>query len=79
VLTDAERATERVMLRLRLASGLDLDLLDALGRAAARRAAADGLLDPAALADGRAVLTRRGRLLADAVVHSLLAEAPVPA
>ncbi len=78
VLTDAERATERVMLRLRLASGLDLGLLDAAGRAAAHRAAADGLLDPAALADGRAVLTRRGRLLADAVVHDLLADAPVP-
>ena len=32
VLTDAERHTERVMLRLRLASGLPLALLDADGR-----------------------------------------------
>ena len=78
-LTDAERTTERVMLRLRLASGLPLALLDDAGRSAAARAAADGLLDPGALAAGRAVLTRRGRLLADAVVHALLAGAPVPA
>ena len=47
-LTDAERSTERVMLRLRLASGLPLSLLDDAGRAAAERAAADGLLDPVA-------------------------------
>jgi putative oxygen-independent coproporphyrinogen III oxidase len=68
-LTAAQRRTERVMLRLRLASGLPLDLLDGAGAAAAERAAADGLL---ALDDGRAVLTRRGRLLADAVVRDLL-------
>jgi oxygen-independent coproporphyrinogen-3 oxidase len=74
VLTEAERHTERVMLRLRLASGLPLDLLNAAGRAAAERAAADGLLAPDALAAGRrAVLTRRGRLLADGVVRELLA------
>jgi putative oxygen-independent coproporphyrinogen III oxidase len=88
-LTPDERATERVMLRLRLASGLPLPLLDEAGRAAAARAAVDGLLDPVALAggrragggrdEGRAVLTRRGRLLADAVVQALLADTPVPA
>jgi len=82
-LTADERATERVMLRLRLASGLPLTLLDDVGRVAAAQAAADGLLDPAALggagsAGGRAVLTRRGRLLADAVVHALLAGTPSP-
>ncbi len=44
-LTDAERHTERVMLRLRLASGLPLSLLDADGRRAAERAVADGLLE----------------------------------
>jgi putative oxygen-independent coproporphyrinogen III oxidase len=78
-LTEAERHTERVMLRLRLASGLPLALLDADGRSAAERAAADGLLEltgPAAEPD-RAVLTLRGRLLADRVVHALLAGAPV--
>jgi putative oxygen-independent coproporphyrinogen III oxidase len=75
-LTAAERRTERVMLRLRLAEGLALDLLDEAGRAAAERAAGDGLLDPAALTRGHAVLTRRGRLLADGVVHALLAGVP---
>ena len=72
-LTQAERHTERVMLRLRLAEGLPPDLLDPPGRDALHRAAADGLLD---LRGDRAVLTRRGRLLADAVVHALLAAAP---
>jgi putative oxygen-independent coproporphyrinogen III oxidase len=73
-LTASERHTERVMLQLRLASGLRLDLLDAPGRAAADRAVADGLLTGHG---DRVVLTRRGRLLADGVVHSLLAAAPV--
>jgi putative oxygen-independent coproporphyrinogen III oxidase len=77
LLTDAERHTERVMLQLRLATGLRLNLLDDAGAAAASRAAEDGLLDPAALAAGRAVLTRRGRLLADRVVHQLLVGASV--
>jgi oxygen-independent coproporphyrinogen-3 oxidase len=40
--------------------------------AASRRALADGLLDPGPYADGRAVLTLRGRLLADAVVRDLV-------
>jgi oxygen-independent coproporphyrinogen-3 oxidase len=78
-LTSSEQATERVMLRLRLASGLPLALLDPAGRAAAARAGADGLLDTDALSAGRVVLTRRGRLLADAVVQALLADTPVPA
>jgi oxygen-independent coproporphyrinogen-3 oxidase len=77
LLTNAERHTERVMLRLRLATGLPLALLDGAGAAAAARATEEGLLDPAALAAGRAVLTRRGRLLADRVVHGLLVGASV--
>ncbi|MFC5952243.1 radical SAM family heme chaperone HemW [Pseudonocardia lutea] len=72
VLTAEDRHTERVMLRLRLATGLDLALLDGPARREAERAAADGLLDPAALDRGRAVLTRPGRLLADRVVQDLL-------
>ena len=65
------------MLRLRLAEGMALELLAPGGRAAAARAAADGLLDDVALAGGRAVLTDRGRLLADRVVTDLLlAEEP---
>ena len=72
VLTGRQRATERVMLELRLAEGLPAEALDACGLAAARLAAADGLLRPEALATGRAVLTDRGRLLADAVARALL-------
>ncbi|REF94274.1 oxygen-independent coproporphyrinogen-3 oxidase [Asanoa ferruginea] len=69
VLTADDRLTEDVMLRMRLASGLPLDVLDPAGRAAAERARADGLLT----VDGdAAVLTLRGRLLADAVVRDLL-------
>ncbi|MFV2019140.1 radical SAM family heme chaperone HemW [Micromonospora sp. LOL_023] len=73
LLTDAEQLVEDVMLRLRLSSGLPLTRLAAGGRAAAGRAGLDGLLDAAALDAGRAVLTLRGRLLADAVVRDLLA------
>ncbi|MFU8874819.1 radical SAM family heme chaperone HemW [Micromonospora sp. SL4-19] len=72
VLTPDEAHMEDVMLRLRLASGLPLDVLDEAGRAGARRALADGLLDADGYAAGRAVLTLRGRLLADAVVRDLL-------
>ncbi|MFB9235912.1 radical SAM family heme chaperone HemW [Plantactinospora siamensis] len=72
VLTGDDARTEDVMLRLRLADGLPLATLDEPGRAAADRALADGLLDPHPYASGRAVLTLRGRLLADAVVRDLL-------
>ncbi|MGH3857755.1 MAG: coproporphyrinogen-III oxidase family protein, partial [Pseudonocardiaceae bacterium] len=71
VLSSAERYTEQVMLGLRLADGLPLEVLDAPGRAAADRAIADGLLTDTP--GNRLVLTRRGRLLADAVVRDLLA------
>jgi putative oxygen-independent coproporphyrinogen III oxidase len=70
LLSPVERYTEQVMLGLRLADGLPLDALDSPGRAAADRAITDGLL--IALPGDRLVLTRRGRLLADAVVRDLL-------
>ncbi|MEO3769718.1 radical SAM family heme chaperone HemW [Micromonospora sp. B9E7] len=72
VLTADEAHMEDVMLRLRLASGLPLAVLDASGRAGAERALANGLLAAEEYAAGRAVLTLRGRLLADAVVRDLL-------
>ncbi|MGC4851114.1 radical SAM family heme chaperone HemW [Micromonospora sp. DT15] len=72
VLTVDEAHMEDVMLRLRLASGLPLAVLDAAGRAGAERALAGGLLAADDYAAGRAVLTVRGRLLADAVVRDLL-------
>ncbi|HEY0688710.1 MAG TPA: radical SAM family heme chaperone HemW [Kribbella sp.] len=69
VLDDETRRVERVLLEIRLREGLPLGVLDEEGRAAAERAMEDGLLgdDP-----DRLVLTRRGRLLADAVVRDLL-------
>jgi putative oxygen-independent coproporphyrinogen III oxidase len=73
-LLDGEtRRTERVLLELRLRDGLPLAVLDTAGRSAAEVSARTGMLDPAALTSGRAVLTRPGRLLADAVVRDLLA------
>ncbi|TFV67452.1 UNVERIFIED_ORG: coproporphyrinogen III oxidase [Bacillus sp. AZ43] len=71
LLDDADRALETVMLGLRLRAGLPLHLLSGTGRARAADAVARGLLEPGAHAAGRAVLTDRGRLLADAVVRDL--------
>jgi len=71
-LTAEQRYAERVILGLRLAEGLAVDSLTDAGRRAADQAVVDGLLDPGALRSGRAVLTRCGRLLADAVVRALL-------
>ncbi|ADI10276.1 coproporphyrinogen III oxidase [Streptomyces bingchenggensis BCW-1] len=72
VLTGEERRVERILLELRLAEGCPLDLLAPAGAAAAARAVADGLLEPEPYGAGRAVLTLRGRLLADAVVRDLV-------
>lgn len=70
-LTPEDRYLERVLLELRLSDGLPLTLLNPASRQAAHEAATEDLLDPEALATGRCVLTRRGRLLADAVVRRL--------
>jgi putative oxygen-independent coproporphyrinogen III oxidase len=84
LLTREEAHLERVMLGVRLREGLDLGVLSAEGRTAVAGLVARGLLDGRAAlgaggghgvggAPGRAVLTRRGRLLADAVVRDLTA------
>ncbi len=72
VLDRPARRAEHVLLALRLRDGLSTGVLSTSGRAAADRVAADGLLDAGSLAAGRAVLTLRGRLLADAVVRDLV-------
>jgi putative oxygen-independent coproporphyrinogen III oxidase len=72
ILSAEDRRVERVLLELRLADGCELSLLAPAGLAAARRAVADGLLSPVPFDAGRAVLTLRGRLLADAVVRNLV-------
>ncbi len=70
---DAEtRRVEDVLLRTRIVDGLPLDALDASGREAVAGLIADGLIDGRNAIAGRIVLTRRGRLLADAVVRRLL-------
>lgn len=70
-LLDAEtRRVERVLLELRLADGLPVDVLDDAGQAAVPGIVADGLLVDRG---ERVVLTDRGRLLADGVVRDLLA------
>ena len=70
-LTAAERRLERTMLGVRLAEGHPLDDLSARGLGESGELVLQGLLAPGAHAEGRAVLTLRGRLLADAVVRRL--------
>jgi putative oxygen-independent coproporphyrinogen III oxidase len=72
VLAAGPRRVERIMLGVRLVDGLPVDALDAHGMRAAGGAADRELIDRGALATGRVVLTREGRLLADAVVRELL-------
>ncbi len=72
ILAAEDRRVERILLELRLADGCPLDLLAPAGTRAAERALADGLLESGPYEDGRAVLTLRGRLLADAVVRDLV-------
>jgi putative oxygen-independent coproporphyrinogen III oxidase len=74
VLSKQDRRVERVLLEVRLRDGLPLDVLGPRGRQEARRGRDAGLLDAPAYDGGRAVLTLRGRLLADAVVRDLLAD-----
>jgi oxygen-independent coproporphyrinogen-3 oxidase len=62
---------ETIMLGLRLREGLPLTALSATGRERARDSVERGLLDAGAHDTGRAVLTDRGRLLADAVIRDL--------
>ena len=76
VLPEQTRALERVLLEVRLATGLPLAALSDEGRRAVAALVADGLVAPGAAldrTDPRVVLTRRGRLLADAVVRALVA------
>lgn len=82
-LSSEERASEDIMLGIRLAEGLPLTAgLAGPGEAPDRAAlakrrhktmvlAADGLLRPDMLARSRMVLTLRGRLLADTVIREL--------
>lgn len=67
----AASALEGVLLRTRIREGLDVSELLGAGRHAVAALIADGLIEGADALRGRIVLTRRGRLLADAVVRAL--------
>ncbi|WP_407919311.1 radical SAM family heme chaperone HemW [Devriesea agamarum] len=71
ILTAEDRRVERIMLELRTVDGLDIDAVAAERRSALHVHANRGLLDPAQLAQGKAVLTPAGRLLADQVIRDL--------
>ncbi|PZO98023.1 MAG: coproporphyrinogen III oxidase [Dermacoccus nishinomiyaensis] len=74
LLDERQRYEERVLLQVRLAEGLPLDMLDDDGRRAVAGLVASGLIDgPSAVRDKRVRLTLRGRLLTDTVVRALLA------
>jgi len=66
------RRAEAVLLLSRLADGLPTAMLEPAGRTAVAGLLADGLVEGKPAFSGRIVLTRRGRLLADAVVRRLL-------
>ena len=72
VLDEETRRVERVLLETRLRDGLPLAVLDEDGRTAVPAQVARGLVEEDPLAQGRLVLTTRGRLLADGVVRDLL-------
>jgi putative oxygen-independent coproporphyrinogen III oxidase len=67
----AARALEQVLLRSRIREGLPVTELEPDARRAVAGLIADDLIDGASAVKGRVVLTRKGRLLADAVVRAL--------
>lgn len=72
-LTAEDRHTEKIMLGLRLAEGIDANLLgeDELGKA--RRQAEAGMVEFVSVDCGQRIqLTNRGRLLADAIIVDIL-------
>lgn len=70
---ETARRLESVLLRSRIRDGLPVSELLGEGRKAVASLIADGLVEGADAVRGRIVLTRRGRLLADAVVRALTA------
>lgn len=75
---DEARLLEKIMLGVRLSEGLEISVLrsqpepDAqIALAETRRLADQGLIEPAALEDGRIVPTLKGRLLDDAITRQL--------
>lgn len=75
-LDDRTRLEERILLEIRVATGLSIDLAKQVNSEASKLVAgfiADGLVDPGFALKGRLVLTLKGRLLADSLVRQLIA------
>jgi oxygen-independent coproporphyrinogen-3 oxidase len=70
-LSKIEIANENIMLGLRLKTGIELSSLSPVANEEAKLAALQGLLDEEQIENGRAVLTNKGRLLADGLVSRL--------
>ena len=74
-LDDSEKATERVLLELRLREGMSIELLKSINPLVAKPISqfiADGMVNAADAIRGQLTLTLKGRLLADALVRDLL-------
>jgi len=74
ILSEATRLEERLLLELRLRTGLPLEVVKTINSDASLVAGliADGLVEGATALAGSLVLTLKGRLLADAVVRRLI-------
>ena len=74
-LDESEKATERVLLELRLREGMSIELLKSINPLVAKPISqfiADGMVNAADAIRGQLTLTLKGRLLADALVRELL-------
>lgn len=72
-LTAEDRHTEKIMLGLRLAEGIDVNLLGEDELDKARRQAEAGMVEFVSVDGGQRIqLTNRGRLLADAIIVDIL-------
>ena len=74
-LSERTRLEERILLEIRVADGLNIDLAKAVNPEASKLVAsfiADGLVDPKNALSGTLILTLKGRLLADSLVRQLL-------
>lgn len=75
ILSDATRLEERILLEIRIRSGLLVEVAKHANEKASNFIAgfiADGLVEPAEALRGSLVLTLKGRLLADSLVRQLL-------
>ncbi|MFM6940318.1 MAG: coproporphyrinogen III oxidase, partial [Rhodoluna sp.] len=75
-LDERTRLEERILLEIRIAEGVSIDLAKRVNPEASKLIAgfiADGLIEPGPGLKGRLQLTLKGRLLADSLVRDLLA------